>query len=92
MSVLMLLAAIAVLAVAGYLLVPASARWPASAGNPRLLHSLPHYYGWYGALSVLIPALAALAIWLIVQPMVIETRISADLPAELVADPTTRAS
>ena len=87
MSVLMILAAIAVLSVAAYLLARQRAM-ASSGGNPRLLHSLPLYYGWYGALSVLIPALAALTIWLIAQPMVIEARISSNLPAELVADPT----
>lgn len=87
MSVLMILAAVAVLSVAAYLLARQRALASAS-GNPRLLHSLPLYYGWYGTLSVLIPALAALTIWLIVQPMVIEKRISATLPADLVADAT----
>lgn len=87
MSVLMLLAAIAVLSLAAYLLSRQRAI-ASSGGNPRLLHSLPIYYGWFGALSVLIPTLAALTIWLIAQPMVIDSRISSDLPAELVADPT----
>jgi phosphate transport system permease protein len=87
MSVTMLLAAVLVLAVAAYVL--SRQRVLASTGgNPRLLHSLPLYYGWYGALSVLIPALATLVLWLIVQPMVIENRISAALPTDLVADAT----
>lgn len=85
MSVLMILAAIAVLSLAAYLLARQRAL-ASTGGNPRLLHSLPLYYGWYGALSVLIPSLAALIVWLIVQPMVIEARISAALPADLVAD------
>jgi phosphate transport system permease protein len=87
MSVLMILAAIVVLGFAAYFL----SRQRALAlvqGNPRNLHSLPLYYGWYGALSVLLPALAALVLWLIIQPMVIENRITADLPVALVADPT----
>jgi phosphate transport system permease protein len=87
MSVLMLLAAIAVLAIAAYVLSRQRAL-VSGQGNPRLLHSLPLYYGWFGGLSVLIPALAALVLWLVVQPMVIENRISADLPVELVADAT----
>jgi phosphate transport system permease protein len=87
MSVLMILAAIVVLSVAAYVL--SRQRVLASvAGNPRKLHSLPLYYGWYGALSVLVPALAVLVVWLIVQPMVIENRITADLPADLTLDPT----
>ncbi|MBS3979839.1 MAG: phosphate ABC transporter permease subunit PstC [Rhodobacteraceae bacterium] len=88
MSVLMLLAAIAVLAIAAFFLARQRAL-ASTQGNPRLLHSLPGYYGWYGAISVLAPALAALILWLIVQPMVLEARISATLPADLVADATT---
>ncbi|MCU0903949.1 MAG: phosphate ABC transporter permease subunit PstC [Tabrizicola sp.] len=87
MSVLMLIAAIAVLAIAAYLLSRQRAL-VSGQGNPRALHSLPLYYGWYGALSVLIPAFAALILWLVIQPLVIENRISADLPAELVSDAT----
>lgn len=89
MSVLMLLAVLAVLAAAAFVL--ARQRALASAdGNPRHLHSLPVYYGWFGAIAVLVPALAALVVWLVLQPPLIETRISAALPSELVAD-TTRA-
>jgi phosphate transport system permease protein len=88
MSVLMLLAATLVLAAAAFFLSRQRAL-AATGGNPRNLHSLPNYYGWYGALSVLIPTLAALTIWLIAQPMVIESRIAAALPAELVSDATT---
>jgi len=87
MSVLMILAVLAVLATAAFLL--SRQRALASAdGNPRQLHSLPLYYGWFGALAVLVPALAALAVWLMLQPMVIEARISASLPATLVSDAT----
>jgi phosphate transport system permease protein len=89
MSVLMLFAAIAVLALAGFVLSRQRAL-AAAGGNPRLLHSLPGYYGWYGALSVLVPALVALALWLIVQPMVIESRIAGNLPSDMVGDDTSR--
>ncbi len=89
MSVLLLFAAIAVLSVAAYLLSHKRAL-SSSGGNPALLHSLPFYYGWYGALAVLIPSLLALALWLLIQPMVIESRISGDLPAALVADDSAR--
>ncbi|MCX7288398.1 MAG: phosphate ABC transporter permease subunit PstC [Rhodobacterales bacterium] len=89
MSVLMLLAAIAVLAFAGFVL-SRQRSLAAAGGNPRLLHSLPNYYGWYGAISVLMPALIALTVWLVAQPILLEQRITANLPAELVADATTR--
>ena len=87
MSVLTILAVLALLAAIGFAL--ARQRALASAdGNPRQLHSLPAYYGWFGALAVLVPSLAALIVWLILQPLVIEARISSALPAELVNDAT----
>ena len=86
MSVLMILVVLAVLAAAAFVL--ARQRALASAGgSPRQLHSLPVYYGWFGALAVLVPSLAALVVWLILQPLVLESRISATLPAALVAEP-----
>jgi len=87
MSVLLLLVVILVLAAAAY--VVCRQRVMASVqGNPRTLHSLPIYYGWHGAIMVLLPALGVLLIWLIVQPMVIENRVAGTLPPELVADAT----
>ncbi|HOZ32532.1 MAG TPA: phosphate ABC transporter permease family protein, partial [Tabrizicola sp.] len=89
MSVLMLLSAVLLLALAAFFM--ARQRALASAGgNPRLMHSLPGYYGWNGAIWVLIPALGALALWLILQPMLVENRIAANLPADLIADATAR--
>ncbi|MGL6208351.1 MAG: phosphate ABC transporter permease subunit PstC, partial [Paracoccaceae bacterium] len=87
MSVLLLLVVILVLAGAAY--VVCRQRVMASVqGNPRTLHSLPNYYGWHGAIMVLLPAFGALVIWLIVQPMIIEGRVAASLPPEMVADAT----
>ena len=90
MSVLMTLAAVLVLALAGYLLARQRALATAG-GNPRLLHSLPGYYGWNGAISVLVPGLALLILWLMAQPMVIEQRVAAALPPEMTADAASRA-
>ena len=87
MSVLILLAVLAVLAFAAYVLSRRRAL-ALVGGNPRGLHSLPLYYGWYGTCAVLIPALAALLVWLIVQPLLIESRIAATLPAALTTDAT----
>ena len=57
-------------------------------GNPRELHSLPVYYGANVAMSVAIPALITLMIWLLAQPLLIENRVSATIPAELVPENT----
>ena len=67
MTVLLLLAVLLVLAIAGFVLGRARALRQV-VGNPRDLHSLPSYYGWYVALSSLLPALVVLAVWLAVQP------------------------
>lgn len=89
MSVTLLLAIIGVLALAAFLL--ARQRALASAhGSARELHSLPGYYGWNGAIWVLLPALTGLTLWLFVQPLVVENRISANLPPELVTDASAR--
>ncbi len=85
MSVLFLLIVVAVLTAAAFVLcrqrVMASVQ-----GDPKLLHSLPMYYGWNGAVMVLLPALAGLALWLLIQPIVIEGQIAAALPAGMMAD------
>jgi phosphate transport system permease protein len=84
MSVLFLLIVVAVLAGAAFVLcrqrVMASVQ-----GDPKLLHSLPMYYGWNGTIMVLLPALAGLVLWLLIQPMVIEGRIAAALPPDMMA-------
>ncbi len=85
MSVFMTIVAIVILASAAFFLSRQRAM-TSVGGNPRHLHSLPLYYGWYGSFSVLIPTLSVLVIWLLVQPVVLEKRISGNLPAALVSD------
>ncbi|WP_420002833.1 phosphate ABC transporter permease subunit PstC [Arenibacterium sp. LLYu02] len=55
-------------------------------GNTKDLHSLPSYYGHNVALTALVPALALLAIWLLVQPVIIESRVSSMIPEESIAE------
>ncbi|MFC4214240.1 phosphate ABC transporter permease subunit PstC [Pseudophaeobacter arcticus] len=57
-------------------------------GNPRELHSLPVYYGANVAMSVAIPALITLMVWLLAQPLLIENRVSATIPSELIPENT----
>jgi phosphate transport system permease protein len=85
----MLLAVIAVLAIAAFFLARQRAMATAG-GNPRNLHSLPGYYGWYGVTCVALPALVVLIVWLIGQPMLIESRVAANLPGTVVSDPSAR--
>jgi phosphate transport system permease protein len=89
MTVFFLLAAILVLAAAAFVICRARAL-ALGGGRPGALHSLPGYYGWHGAIMVILPASAVLLAWLIVQPMIVEHRISAQLPADLTADSAAR--
>ncbi|MCJ8139214.1 phosphate ABC transporter permease subunit PstC [Falsirhodobacter halotolerans] len=45
-----------------------------TSGDPRRLHSLPSYYGWFAFMTAAIPAFLILIAWLIVQPLVVEQR------------------
>jgi len=55
-------------------------------GDARHLHSLPNYYGWSVALFAAVPALLLTAAWLFVQPVLIETRVSAMLSETVIAE------
>jgi phosphate transport system permease protein len=66
MSVLVLLAAIAVLGASGFMLARSRALAVADAGSR--LHSLPGYYGWYAALWSALPGIAVIVLWLAAAP------------------------
>ena len=88
MPTLVLVLIIAALSVLGYML--GRGRALASAGgDARGLHSLPHFYVANVALAVLLPGFGLLALWLVAQPMIVEQRISGQLPAEAVAEGST---
>ena len=84
MSFLLLTLTLLVLAGAGFVLGRSRAL-RAAGGDTRQLHSLPRHYGWHAVLWCLAPALAVLVIWLIAQPLVVEGRVAAMLPAGLSA-------
>ena len=77
------------LAAVGY--VMGRSRAMASAGgDSRALHSLPKYYGWNVALTVITPAFGLMVLWLLVQPVFVENRISGLLPDEAVVEGSSR--
>ncbi|MXQ07166.1 phosphate ABC transporter permease subunit PstC [Alphaproteobacteria bacterium GH1-50] len=89
MPLLWLILIVLALAAVGY--VAGRSRAMASAGgNSRALHSLPGYYGYNVALTVLTPAFGLLALWLLIQPVWIDMRVSALLPDSAIADSSTR--
>jgi phosphate transport system permease protein len=75
MPLLLVIAVIIVLSVAGFIVGKRMALRSAE-GSARNLHSLPNYYGWHVALFTFIPALLILLAWLIIQPVVIERSLS----------------
>lgn len=75
MSLSLILIVLLALAVVGYFLGRGRAL-ASAAGDIRHLHSLPGYYGWNAVLSVLIPSLLVLLIWLAVQPLVINNQVA----------------
>lgn len=89
MSVFLLLAVVVVLSVAAYVLCRQRALRTVNGQTIRL-HSLPGYYGWYGFILASVPALLALAVWLIVQPLLIERQLSGFFPSEMVQDSSAR--
>lgn len=89
MSVFLTLGFLAVLALAGFVLCRARAIASAK-GDIRLLHSLPGYYGWHGAIMAAVPALLVASVWQIAQPLVIESRLSSFFDAAVIEDASAR--
>ncbi|WP_371153975.1 phosphate ABC transporter permease subunit PstC [Jannaschia sp. 2305UL9-9] len=79
MSVFWLLVIIGVLAMVGLALGRRKAIASAS-GDARDLHSLPAYYGVNVALFVAAPALLVMAAWMVLQPMLVESRAAVTIP------------
>jgi phosphate transport system permease protein len=89
MSVFILILALLVIGLAGYLLC--RARAVASVqGNVRKLHSLPGYHGWHGFIMGALPGLAVLVVWVIAQPLMIERNLSSFFPQEQFQDDAQR--
>ncbi|SDE75689.1 phosphate ABC transporter membrane protein 1, PhoT family (TC 3.A.1.7.1) [Celeribacter baekdonensis] len=55
-------------------------------GDIRQLHSLPNYYGANVLFATLIPGFAVMVIWLIAQPMVIQSQVTSLIPERAYTD------
>lgn len=78
-----------VLAAVGFVL----GRWRALslvAGDRRLLHSLPKYYGMNVALKILVPAFLLITVWSVTQPLYINYSISRILPESSIDEGSSR--
>jgi phosphate transport system permease protein len=85
MSVLWLSAIVVAIAVIGFLL--GRSRAMASVeGDSQKLHSLPNYYGSNVLMKSIVPAFGVMLIWLLVQPLVVDNRISQMIPDSEIAE------
>lgn len=85
MDVSIIILGVVVLAALGYVLGRRQAL-ALSASRGMKLHSLPGYYGQTVALVTAVPALILLAAWLLLQPGIVESRISGMVPASVVPE------
>ncbi|MGP1357280.1 phosphate ABC transporter permease subunit PstC [Roseicyclus sp.] len=79
MSLLTLLSIVLVMGAVGYVLGRRKAI-ASAGGDSRRLHSLPGYYGTNALILTVVPALLVMAVWLIVQPLVIERSVTGMIP------------
>ena len=85
MPVLWILLIVLALGAVGYVLARSRAMQSAG-GDARALHSLPSYYGWTAILFTVVPSLLVLAAWLILSPMIVESRVAESIPDSAVRD------
>ncbi len=76
---------VAAISFVGYFLGRRHAMLLAAKGGVRL-HSLPGYYGQTVAIFAAIPSLVVLIAWLVVQPLLIETRVNGMIPDSVVPE------
>ena len=89
MSTILIIAVVLGLGVLGFVL--GRGRAMASAGgNRRNLHSLPIYYGANTALTAIVPAMGVLIVWLLAQPLLINTSVADMIGADSIAETGSR--
>ncbi len=89
MSVFWLVFTLLALAVVGFF--AGRARALQSAGSDlRKLHSLPVYYGTNVALTAFVPALLLIIVWLLAQPIFVNSTVSDMLPEEAIPEGSSR--
>jgi phosphate transport system permease protein len=61
-----------------------------AGGDNRQLHSLPSYYGSNVALKAAVPSLLLLLVWLLAQPLYVNSTVTGMIPDSAVADNSSR--
>ncbi|MDW4496531.1 phosphate ABC transporter permease subunit PstC [Sulfitobacter sp. D35] len=89
MPIIWLFAIVLAIATAGFLSGRTGALRQA-AGDSRVLHSLPSYYGWNAALKSVVPAALLIVVWLIAQPIYVNSVVSGMVPDAAISDSSSR--
>jgi len=89
MPLIWLIVIVLAIAVAGYVL-GRSRVMAATGGDSRKLHSLPSYYGYNVALKVVLPSFFLLLVWLLVQPVIVNGTVAADIPQSAIPEGSSR--
>ncbi|MEO1106849.1 MAG: phosphate ABC transporter permease subunit PstC [Pseudomonadota bacterium] len=89
MPILWLFLIVAAVAVVGFVLGRSRAMQSAG-GDIRNLHSLPTFYGANVALKVVVPAFGLLLIWLLVQPLYVNSQVSGMIPDSAIKEGSSR--
>jgi phosphate transport system permease protein len=61
-----------------------------AGGDSRTLHSLPSYYGANVALKVILPSFLLLIVWLLAQPMIVNSAVSSSIPESALPEGASR--
>lgn len=85
MSFYLVLIALVGLTIAGFYMGRSRAMKSAD-GNARVLHSRPHYYGYFVALWCGLPAILVLTVWTAMQTPIVESIVQSGLPASMATD------
>ena len=89
MPILWLFLIVLAIAAIGYVLGRSRALQSAG-GDSRGLHSLPSFYGANVALKVVVPAFGLLILWLLVQPLYVNSQISGMIPDSVIKEGSSR--
>ncbi|WP_170570293.1 phosphate ABC transporter permease subunit PstC [Ruegeria atlantica] len=89
MPILWLFLIVAAISAVGYVLGRSRALQSAG-GDIRGLHSLPNFYGANVALKTVVPAFGLLILWLLVQPLYINSQVSGMIPDTAIKDGSSR--
>ncbi|WP_170424845.1 phosphate ABC transporter permease subunit PstC [Ruegeria arenilitoris] len=89
MPILWLFLIVAAISVIGYVMGRSRALQSAG-GDIRGLHSLPNFYGANVMLKTMVPAFGLLIIWLLVQPLYVNSQVSGMIPDTAIKEGSSR--